>query len=60
MTDQVGYLKKERDGISDSLTKIIQMYKEIISDMEQKNDLRMKEIQHKLNIEVSKNIESKG
>ena len=36
------------------------MYKEIISDMEQKNDLRMKEIQHKLNIEVSKNIESKG
>ena len=33
LSDQVEYLKKERDGISGSLNEIIAMYKEIIADM---------------------------
>lgn len=33
LSDQVGYLKKERDGITSSLNEVITMYKGIISDM---------------------------
>jgi hypothetical protein len=33
----VEYLKRERDGIENSLNKMIVMYKGIISDMEAKN-----------------------
>ncbi|CAM6001298.1 unnamed protein product [Sphagnum balticum] len=37
LTDQVEYLKRERDGISESLNQIIAMYKKILAEMESKN-----------------------
>lgn len=49
LTDQVVYLKKERDGISASLNEIITMYKGIIAEMEAKSDDRIKESQRKWN-----------
>lgn len=42
LTEQVTYLKKERDGISASLNDIIDMYKGIIAQMEAKNDQLLK------------------
>ena len=37
LSDQIEYLKKERDGISGSLNEIIAMYKTIIAEMEGKH-----------------------
>lgn len=56
LNDQVNYLKKERDGISESLNQIITMYKTILAEMEVKNDERIKDIQKKFKEEMQKII----
>ena len=53
------YLKKERDGISGSLNEIISMYKGIISEMEGKNEERLKESQKKWTEEIQIFIKDK-
>ncbi len=50
------YLKKERDGISESLNQIIAMYKAILAEMEVKNDERIRDIQKKFKEEMQKVI----
>ena len=45
LSEQVDFLKRERDGISGSLNEIIAMYKGIIAEMEAKNDNHIKHIQ---------------
>jgi hypothetical protein len=57
--DQVEFLKRERDGIEKSLTKMIEMYKQIIAEMEGKSEERIRIIQLKFKEEIQKNIREK-
>lgn len=59
LTEQIAYLKKERDGISASLNDIIDMYKGIIAQMEAKNDQLIKQSQRKTNSEIQRYIKDK-
>ena len=59
LSEQVGYLKKERDGISCSLKEVIAMYKGIIAEMEAKNESHLRHIQGQFKGEVQKHIQDK-
>ena len=59
LSEQVDFLKRERDGISGSLNEIIAMYKGIIAEMEAKNDNHIKHIQQQFRQEMQKHIADK-
>lgn len=59
LQDQVEFLKRERDGIEKSLTKMIEMYKQIISQMEAKNEERIRIIQVKFCEEIQRYLKDK-
>lgn len=52
-------MKRERDGIEKSLTKMIEMYKQIIAQMEAKNEERIRLIQAKFCEEIQRHIKDK-
>lgn len=57
--DRLNQLKEERDGIEESLTSQIKMYKKLLAECEAKNEIRIREIQNSFKEEMRILIEEK-
>ena len=57
--DRLEQIKQERDGIEESLTSQIHMYKRLLQESEIKNESRIKEIQSNFKLEIKKILEEK-
>ena len=59
LSDQIANLRTEKEGIETSLNKMIEMYKLIITQMESKNEERIKNMQVRFKEEMSRRIVEK-
>ncbi len=56
LTDQLEFTKREKEGIEQSLQKMVGMYKEIIAEMEVKHEERLRKVQYKFTEEMQRVI----
>jgi hypothetical protein len=59
LKDRLSQIQEERDGIEQTLTQQITMYKKMLHDNEVKNEQRLKDTQRNFNEEMQKVIYSK-
>ncbi len=59
LKDRLSQIQEERDGIEQTLTQQITMYKKMLNENEVKNEQRLKDIQRNFNEEIQKIIYSK-
>ena len=59
LQDQIDFQKREKNGIEHSLQGMVDMYKQIMAEMETKNEERLRKIQCKFSEEMQKIIEDK-
>lgn len=56
LQDRLGQLKRQKDGIEESLNQQIAMYKKFLTEMEAKYELKIKELQSQFSEQMQKII----